>query len=340
MLGDFRAALHGSGDGAEDARPLDCAIDGARQLYTHVLASLRAGEDLPGARPCRPGPGVMDRVQVTDVAHLTRSLRASSLFFRMVLAMAADYIAPGSAALRLLVRVAAALERGMAARAEATAASWAGRVLKQAQDAREDERRWIALELHDRIANAISAAYRQLELLGAYQGIDPVKAREKLEAAQDAVRESMGSLRGLTSDPYAVEPVMSLEKSLLSHLARTAAAEDVKLVVCMAGSESWAAPVVLREAFLVLREATSNALRHASAVVLDVNVEFTPTELRAVVEDDGCGFDIGSQDSSGLGISAMRERARLIGGTLALYSRVGRGTTVRLTVPLASRADQ
>ncbi len=342
MLADFRAALLGSGDpAAGDGRPLDRALDGVRQLYTHALASLRAGEDLHGGQPWHLDPRVGDLIQVTEVTHFTASMRASSLFFHMVLAMAAASLDPASAALSLLVRVAAALERSMAVRAEATAASWADRMLKQMQDAREDERRWIAVELHDRIGNAISAAYRQLELLSVYQGIDPVKARQKLEAAQDAVRESLGSLRSLTSDPCAVEPVMSLEKSLMSYLARAAAAEDVKLVVRLAGSESWATPVVLGEAFLVLREAASNALRHASPVVLSLNVEFTPTELRAVVEDDGRGFDTGSQSrSSGLGICAMHERARLIGGTLAIHSSIGRGTVVRLTVPLAGGADQ
>jgi signal transduction histidine kinase len=288
-----------------------------------------------------------DRMLADFRADFTASLRASSLFFQLVLTMVAGYLDTGSEALGPLgplgplVRVAAALERSMAVRAEAAAAAWAGRMLKQVHDAREDERRWIALDLHDGIGNAISAAHRQLELLSVYQGIDPVKARQKLEAAQGAVRESMGTLRGLTRALYAVEPVVSLEKSLMSYLARTAAAEDVKLVVRMAGNESWATPVVLREAFLVLSEAVSNALRHASPGVLTIHVEFTPAELSAVVEDDGRGFGTGRPSrSSGLGIFAMHERARLIGGTLAIRSSIGRGTAVRLTVPLASGAGQ
>jgi signal transduction histidine kinase len=250
---------------------------------------------------------------------------------------AVAYLDPGSGQLSLLVRIAAALERSMAVRAEAAAASWASRMMKQMQDARQDERRWIAFELHDRIGNAISAAYRQLELLSVYQGIDPGKARQKLKAAQDAVRESMGSLHRITAGPGAAEPDMSLEKALTGYLARTAAAEYVKLVVGMAGDEAWATQVVLREAFLVLCEAASNALRHASPVVLTINVEITPAELRVVVEDDGRGFDAGSQSrSGGLGVFAMHERARLIGGKLAIHSSIGCGTVVRLTVPLAS----
>jgi signal transduction histidine kinase len=281
-----------------------------------------------------------DRMLADFRADFTASLQASSLLFQLVLTMVAGYLDPGSEALGPLVRVAAALARSMAVRAEAAAAAWAGRMLKQVHDAREDERRRIALELHDGIGNAISTAHRQLELLSVYQGTDAVKARQKLEAAQGAVRESMGTLRSLTCAPYAVEPVVSLEKSLMSYLARTAAAEDVKLVVRMAGNESWAAPDVLREAFLVLSEAVSNALRHASPVVLNIHVEFTPAQLSAVVEDDGRGFDTGRPSrSSGLGIFAMRERARVIGGTLAIRSSIGRGTAVRLTVPLAGSAD-
>src|SRR5580658_10838351 len=116
-LCDYWAALQGSGDVAVgDVKPLDRALDDS---------------------------------------HLTASLRASWLFFRMVLASAARYLDADSQALSLLARVAVVLEHSMAVQVETAVASWADRLLNQIRDAREDEWRRIALELHDRIGNAI-----------------------------------------------------------------------------------------------------------------------------------------------------------------------------------------
>jgi signal transduction histidine kinase len=342
VLADFRTALQEADEVAagEPAAPAR-ALDDARLIYGHVLSSLRSGAEPPDTRPWHLDSWVSELTQVSDATDPVASLRASSLFFRIVLARAAAHLDPGSAAPGLLARVAVALERGLTVRAEATAASLTERLLKQVHDALEEERRWISLELHDRVGNAIGTAHRQLELLSVYLNIDPVRAGQKLEAAQDKVREAMESLRGLTVDLYTVEPVVSLRASLVSYLAGPAAAEDVALVLRVTGDESAATPPVLREAFLVLREAGSNALCHASPMTLSIRVEFTATDLMAVIEDDGCGFDPESQPrSTGLGISAMRERARRLGGTLGIRSAIGQGTVVRLTVPLTSGADR
>ena len=103
----------------------------------------------------------------------------------------------------------------------------------------------------------------------------------------------------------------------------------------MSGDERWAQPEILDEAFLMIREASHNALRHASASMLIINVIITPHELRASIEDDGCGFDPRQRpESGGVGLASMHERAGLLKGMMRITSRIGLGTQVEFLIPL------
>jgi signal transduction histidine kinase len=89
----------------------------------------------------------------------------------------------------------------------------------------------------------------------------------------------------------------------------------------------------------VVQEALTNVLKHASARRVSVVLQLSPGQVSAVVEDDGRGFDADSAPAAGtgerrLGLLGMRERVALVGGTLAVESGAGRGTTVIARVPL------
>jgi PAS domain S-box-containing protein len=89
-------------------------------------------------------------------------------------------------------------------------------------------------------------------------------------------------------------------------------------------------------AYRIAQEALTNVARHSHATRVDVSLQTGGDFLSLAVEDNGQGFEPGELSSSrGLGVLGMRERAELIGGTLAIRSRPGEGTSVRLTVPLS-----
>ena len=124
----------------------------------------------------------------------------------------------------------------------------------------------------------------------------------------------------------------------MDFLNRVCADADVHLVVL--GDETWASPAIIDEAFLIVREALRNALTHGAPQSVVVGVEVTRRELRAWVDDDGKGFAVGDDAESpaaGTGLATMRERAALLGGTVAITSKTGRGTSVELSVPLSGR---
>jgi signal transduction histidine kinase len=221
---------------------------------------------------------------------------------------------------------------------------WVGRQMRGAADgdmaqyenrvyeARLDERRRIARELHDRLGEVLTVGLRQLDL-------DEIMGPEIQEGqsaiAREVLVEAMRRLRLVTSG-LRDEPVTSFEKALEDFLNRVCADADVHLVVL--GDEAWASAETIDEAFLVVREALRNALTHGAPQSVVVGVEVTRRELRALVDDDGKGFAVGGDAESpaaGTGLATMRERAALLGGTLAIVSKAGRGTSVELNVPLS-----
>jgi signal transduction histidine kinase len=186
----------------------------------------------------------------------------------------------------------------------------------------------------------MNVTHRQLELYNLYHLTDPIKARRKFKTAQLAVQESMKNLRAVTSDLYSLDPLTNLRTALINYLDSVdAEVVDVKLRVN--GNESWIKPEVLDEVFLILREAAHNALQHAAPSTLIVNVDITPGEIRAFVEDDGFGFDPDQIPASGgVGVLAMRERAELLGGTLDIHSQIGKGTHLDFALLLSGEPDR
>jgi signal transduction histidine kinase len=92
---------------------------------------------------------------------------------------------------------------------------------------------------------------------------------------------------------------------------------------------------VATAAYRIAQEALTNVARHSHATRVDVSLRTEGNFLSLAVEDDGRGFEPRElSESKGLGVVGMRERAELIGGTLAIRSSPGEGTSVRLTVPL------
>ncbi|MGH1571106.1 sensor histidine kinase [Methylobacterium sp. P31] len=93
-------------------------------------------------------------------------------------------------------------------------------------------------------------------------------------------------------------------------------------------------PDVSTAAFRIVQEALTNVLRHGAATGIEVRAHNDGSALLIEVSDDGCGIDRSASINGRLGLAGMRERARLLGGRLAIDSKAGAGTTVRVRLPL------
>ena len=102
-------------------------------------------------------------------------------------------------------------------------------------------------------------------------------------------------------------------------------------------------PDVAIHLYRIAQESLNNVSKHANATKVSVTLELRASDVTLVVEDNGRGFDLDAapdDDAQHLGLSGMRERARLVGGTLEIDSGTDRGTTVFARVPFARLRDQ
>lgn len=89
------------------------------------------------------------------------------------------------------------------------------------------------------------------------------------------------------------------------------------------------------KSYLIGREALVNAIRHANATSIEAKIEYSPTHLRVLIRDDGCGIDaqiVQSERASHCGLLGMRERAKGIGAEVRIYSKRRAGTEVEISL--------
>ena len=214
-------------------------------------------------------------------------------------------------------------------RAEREALSLSGRLIT----AHEDERRWLARELHDDITQRLAGL-----------AIDAAKLPGgDLSPSDDARRSIRRGLAQLSEDvhnlSYRLHPSvlddLGLVEALKAECERVARSESVHVDI-EADSLS---PSLPREAALciyrIAQEALRNIGRHAKASIVQISLALKDGGLLLAVSDNGSGFEPGLQTHRpSLGHASMRERIRLLGGTLDIQSTPGRGTTVIAWVPI------
>ena len=206
-----------------------------------------------------------------------------------------------------------------------------------AQLARAEERTRLAREIHDTLAQGLTAIALHIE--GALTQLEgnPELAQARLHQALNTTRESLEearrSVQDLRATPLAGKPLADA----LAALARTFTAETGVRVHVRASGDL---PLPLRleaELFRVAQEALTNVRKHARAQAVEIRLRTGRDPVRLSIQDDGLGFDprTTSSDANGFGLQGLKERARLVGGKLRIQSRPGQGTTISLTAPLA-----
>jgi signal transduction histidine kinase len=195
-----------------------------------------------------------------------------------------------------------------------------------------EERNRLARELHDslvqKLFGVVLAAQSAATLLERDSGQARVQVDRLGELAQDAIAE----LRSLVFQlrPAAIE-TEGLAAALRKHVEVLRRVHRTEVQLELHG-EPRVRPGVDEEVFRIAQEALHNALRHAHAERLAVELRENGEGLRMIVTDDGVGFDPDAPElrSRSLGLTSMEERARELGGRLGIDSVPGAGTTIEL----------
>jgi two-component system sensor histidine kinase UhpB len=199
--------------------------------------------------------------------------------------------------------------------------------------AMEEERRRIALELHDDTAQRLSTLLLMLKIVAGLDSEEERRevlenVREQLLEAAEAVRRIARNLRPpALADAGLAAAIRGYVQDLEGASLLTVDLDLDPVDDCLNGDERL---VVYR----VIQEALTNVLRHSDCRSAEVSIRRVGDFVTATVRDRGRGFAVGRlPDGRGLGLLGMEERAQMVGGAVLIESRPGEGTVVRLDVP-------
>ena len=216
------------------------------------------------------------------------------------------------------------------------------RMVEKVVAAQEEERRRIAHEVHDGIAQLIVSAKQHVDTARGVAADDPDRAdRETGRAAQRLERAIIETRRVLQAlRPSAVDSVGLVEAMRLAlDEAGQEAGWSTRFVDRL--GDARVPPAVETAAFRILQESLFNASRHARSTSVEVELSRRERWLHLEVRDDGVGLDGDPDPASGrgLGLAGMQERARVLGGTCRIDSGRGCGTSIRVALPLGAGRD-
>jgi signal transduction histidine kinase len=201
--------------------------------------------------------------------------------------------------------------------------------------AQEEERRALSRELHDEVGQSFSAILMEVEnLLDLHQGTELLPHLESIRnVAEKGLSEARNMallLRPSMLDDFGLVPALNWQ-----------AKESTKRTGLRVQITATEVPDDLPEEhktciYRVVQEALNNVARHAQATTVQVSLQCRPFEISLNVQDDGTGFD--SQRVRGLGLLGMEERVRHLGGNFTIDSQPGRGTRLKINLPIANLA--
>ena len=219
-----------------------------------------------------------------------------------------------------------------------------GELLHQAVNAQEAERQRIARELHDATGQSLTAVALGLQGVEKLLAIDQPAALEQIPELITFSTTALGELRQIIAD---------LRPSQLDDLGLVAALEwyvnefkkrtGILAELTISGERGPMATEFETVLFRITQEALTNVAKHAQATRATVSLAIDEAKACLTIQDDGRGFDteeaLRPERLQGWGLLGIRERALLLNGKCEIASAVGRGTLVRVTVPLAMEVE-
>jgi len=215
------------------------------------------------------------------------------------------------------------------------AARDATHVLRLLEEAREDEARRLARELHDSAGQELATVYLSLDRLAdraaPAERREVQRVRATLARVEEQLRRIAHEFRPAALDDLGL--TAALRQLVRSVSQRTGLRVDLEI------RRAQRLPARVETAlYRIAQEALANVTRHAAASHASLRLVRAGGRLELVVRDDGAGFDAEAWSSgrelSGIGLRVIRERAAGLGGSLAVRSAPGRGTELRLHIPL------
>jgi signal transduction histidine kinase/streptogramin lyase len=209
-------------------------------------------------------------------------------------------------------------------------------------DERVNERTRIARDLHDTLLQSFHGLMLRFQAASNLFATRPVEAKQTLDSAIDkaaqAITEGRDAVQGLRSSMVVTNDLDVAVIALGEELAAEQGDQTSAIFhVEVEGTPRNLHPIARDEVYRIAGEALRNAFRHSRAGRIEVEIRYDERQLRLRVRDDGKGIDAKHLEDEGraghYGLRGMRERAKLMGGKLAIWTELKSGTELELSVP-------
>ncbi len=216
-------------------------------------------------------------------------------------------------------------------------------LLHQVVGAQEAERQRIARELHDATGQSLTAIALGLRGVETMLESDTPVAVEQVKELKSFSTNALGELRQIIADlrPSQLDD-LGLVAALQWYVQEFEKRYAIRTILSLEGNRSRLPSEYETVLFRIAQEALTNVARHANASCVTVKLEINPAQICLMMRDDGSGFDpettLRRDRRTGWGLLGIQERALLLGGSYEIDSRPGRGTYIRVTVPLVREA--
>ncbi len=202
----------------------------------------------------------------------------------------------------------------------------------------EQERKRISSELHDSLGQNLLIIKNMIDV-GIQTKMPRKNLNEQLSELSEIASRSIEETRTIASNlhPYQLNR-MGLTKAIIAMIRNMEHSAKITFKHSIDKTEGIFSKETEAHVYRIAQESVNNALKHADATAITVELKNNFNEVRLTISDNGKGFDVKAVEQretfiGGLGLFGLRERARIIGGSFSLHSELGKGTTVEVVVP-------
>jgi len=206
--------------------------------------------------------------------------------------------------------------------------------------AQEEERKWIAGEIHDSIAQSMVGILTKVQTSQSLLTVSPEKVPGELEELRKIVAESVREVRQIIFNlrPTSLDD-LGLVASLENLIKRIEREQAMEIELIVNERDRRVPPILETVAYRIVQEALNNVKKHSKAKKAWIELYFEPVKLSIKIVDNGLGFKWSEisqkfKDGESFGLFSMKERAQLVGGSVDISSNENKGTTVSVQIPI------
>ncbi len=213
-------------------------------------------------------------------------------------------------------------------------------------ESHEYERNRIAMDLHDSSVQSLTGLVHKTELCMRLVDIDAVRVKLELQTMIEVIRSVINGMREII---YNLRPMsldnLGLGVTIEAYCHQLKKNHDMEVVFHNMEDEPELPSICKVTLYRILQEACCNIVKHAKASKTEVTLTCDNHKLNLIVQDNGIGFDTQKKSelsdgaNCGFGLSMMKERVVLLGGTIQIKSVSGEGTTVSVEIPLQEKEE-